>query len=41
VVVKEILVLAITRGPLEVLLSALSLLVIAVTIYIVGVKVPG
>jgi len=41
VVVKEILVSAITRGALEVLLSALSLLVIAVTIYIVRVKVHG
>jgi len=41
VVVKEILVSAITRGPLEVLLSAPSLLVTAVTIYIVRVKVPG
>jgi len=41
VVVKEILVSAITRGALEVLLSALSLLVIAVTIYVVRVKVHG
>jgi len=39
VVVKEILVSAITRGPYEVLLSALSLLVIAATIYVVRVKI--